>query len=136
VAAYRAALVERTREVVPIDCAYPETGLGAALASLGERVSGLVMRVEAVAALVGALEEQTLERVPLGWASTTGSQGATLRVLAERTGDTAMARRARDQIALAAAALRGGGHAHYAAYSAGQLPAAEALVARLAARGT
>jgi len=42
VAAYRAALQERTRERVPLDWAATQNGLGNALQTLGEREAGTV----------------------------------------------------------------------------------------------
>jgi hypothetical protein len=75
VAAYRAALEERTRERVPLDWAQTQMNLGTTLSSLGERESGtrtsrcrspssrLRMNVEstltviaAAAAVIGSLE--------------------------------------------------------------------------------
>ena len=69
VAAYRAALEERTRERVPLDWATTQNNLGNALTTLGERESGTARLEEAVAAYRAALEELTRERVPLVWAS-------------------------------------------------------------------
>ena len=57
VAAYRAALEERTRERVPLDWAMTQNNLGTALATLGERESGTARLEEAVAAYRAALEE-------------------------------------------------------------------------------
>ena len=57
VAAYRAALEERTRERVPLDWATTQNNLGNALATLGERESGTARLEEAVAAYRAALEE-------------------------------------------------------------------------------
>ncbi len=65
VAAYRAALEERTRERVPLDWATTQNNLGNALSTLGERESGTARLEEAVAAYRAALEERTRERVPL-----------------------------------------------------------------------
>jgi len=56
VAAYRAALEERTRERVPLDWAKTQTNLGNALEALGERESGTARLEQAVAAYNGALE--------------------------------------------------------------------------------
>jgi hypothetical protein len=84
-----------------------------------------------VAAFRAALEELTRERMPLAWAMSTGNQGLALLRLAERTSDTGMARHARDRIADAAAAMREGGHAHYAEFFVRQLVAAEAVLERL-----
>ena len=69
-AAYRAALQERTRERVPLDWAMTQNNLGIALQRLGERESGTARLEEAVAAYRAALEEWTRERVPLEWATT------------------------------------------------------------------
>ena len=57
VAAYRAALEERTRERVPLDWAMTQNNLGNALRTLGERESGTARLEEAVAAYRAALEE-------------------------------------------------------------------------------
>ena len=79
VAAYRAALEERTRERVPLDWATTQNNLGAALPEkLGERESGTAQLEEAVAAYRAALkEERTRERVPLQWATTQKTISAT-----------------------------------------------------------
>ena len=55
VAAYRAALKERTRERVPLDWAQTQNNLGIALSRLGERESGTARLEEAVAAYRQAL---------------------------------------------------------------------------------
>ena len=57
VAAYRAALEERTRERVPLHWAMTQNNLGNALLTLGERESGTARLEEAVAAYRAALEE-------------------------------------------------------------------------------
>ena len=57
VAAYRAALEERTRERVPLDWAVTQNNLGTALTRLGERESGTARLEEAVGAYRAALEE-------------------------------------------------------------------------------
>jgi tetratricopeptide (TPR) repeat protein len=64
IAAYRAALEERTRERVPLDWAMTQNNLGSALRALGERESGTARLEEAVTAYRAALEEWTRERVP------------------------------------------------------------------------
>ncbi len=89
VAAYRAALEERTRERVPLDWAQTQSNLGNALRTLGERESGTARLEEAVAACRAALEERTRERDPLGWAATEDSLGDALRALGERESGTA-----------------------------------------------
>ena len=89
VAAYRAALKERTRERVPLDWATTQNNLGNALRTLGERESGTARLEEAVAAYRAALEERTRERVPLDWAMTQNNLGNALRTLGERESGTA-----------------------------------------------
>jgi tetratricopeptide (TPR) repeat protein len=78
VAAYRAALEERTRERVPLQWAMTQNNLGNALETLGERESGTARLEEAVAAYRAALEERTRERVPLDWAMTQNNLGNAL----------------------------------------------------------
>jgi hypothetical protein len=89
VAAYRAALEERTRARVPLDWAMTQNNLGLALASLGERESGTARLQEAVAAYRAALEERTRARVPLDWAMTQNNLGLALASLGERDGAAA-----------------------------------------------
>ena len=89
VAAYRAALEERTRERVPLDWATTQNNLGNALLTLGERETGTARLEEAVAAYRAALEECTRERVPLDWAMTQNNLGNALRTLGERESGTA-----------------------------------------------
>ena len=88
-AAYRAALLEWTRERVPLDWAMAQNNLGNALRALGERESGTARLDEAVAAYRAALLERTRERVPLYWATTQNNLGNALRVLGERESGTA-----------------------------------------------
>ncbi|MCW2282879.1 tetratricopeptide (TPR) repeat protein [Rhodoblastus acidophilus] len=133
VAAYRAALEERTRERVPLNWAMTRNNLGNALLRLGERESGTARLEEAVAAYRAALEEFPLERVPLNWANTTGNQGYAMLVLAERTSDGALASHAMEQLETAESVLREGGHEAWSITFRNQIPAAKALVERLAA---
>jgi hypothetical protein len=65
VAIYRAGLLERTRERVPLDWAMTQNNLGIALAALGERESGTARLEEAVEAFRAALLEHERDRVPL-----------------------------------------------------------------------
>ena len=81
VAAYRAALEERTRERVPLDWAMTQNNLGNALCDTRERESGTARLEEAVTAYRAALEERTRERVPLDWATTQNNLGNALRML-------------------------------------------------------
>ena len=89
VAAYRAALEERTRERVPLDWAGTQNDLGIAVMRLGERDSGTARLEDAVAAYRAALEEWTRERAPLQWAMTQTGLGIALRVLGGRESGTA-----------------------------------------------
>ena len=84
VAAYKAALEERTRDRVPLDWAATQNNLGAALSNLGKRESGPERLEQAVAAYNAALEEHTRERVPLNWATTQNNLGTVLQALGER----------------------------------------------------
>ena len=89
VAAYRAALMERTRDRVPLDWATTQNNLGNALSTLGERESETARLEEAVQAYRSALEEYTRERVPLDWAATQNNLGIALWTLGERQSGTA-----------------------------------------------
>ena len=89
VVAYRGALMERTRERVPLDWAATQNNLGAALWRLGEREGGTARLEEAVAAYRDALKERTRERVPLDWAMTQNNLGLALWRLGERESGTA-----------------------------------------------
>ena len=89
VAAYRAALEERTRERVPLDWADDPEQPGHRALDAGERESGTARLEEAVAAYRAALEERTRERVPLDWAGTQNNLGNALLTLGERESGTA-----------------------------------------------
>lgn len=102
VAAYRAALEERTRERVPLDWALTQHNLGTALETLGQRESGTRRLEEAVAAYRAALEERTRARVPLDWAATQNNLGTALTNLGERESGT---RRLEEAVAAYRAAL-------------------------------
>jgi tetratricopeptide (TPR) repeat protein len=83
---YRLALLERTRDRVPLEWAMTQNNLGVALATLGERQRNVAPLEEAIAAFQQALLEQ--ERVPLEWAMTQNNLGETLTSLGERQNDT------------------------------------------------
>jgi tetratricopeptide (TPR) repeat protein len=68
ITAYRNALLERTRERVPLQWVMTQNNLGTALLRLGEREAGTAHLEEAVAAYRKALLERTRARVPLQWA--------------------------------------------------------------------
>ena len=84
VEAYRAALLERTRERAPLDWAMTQNNLGNALQTLGERESGTARLEQAVEAYRAALLEYTRERVPLHWATTQNNLGNALWTLGAR----------------------------------------------------
>ena len=86
-AAYRAALQERTRDKVPLNWAATQNNLGTALSTLGARESGTAPLEQAVVAYRAALEEQTRDRVPLVWAMTQNNLGAALALWGERDGN-------------------------------------------------
>jgi tetratricopeptide (TPR) repeat protein len=82
--ACQAALVERTRERVPLDWAATQTNLGNALQTLGARERGTARLEEAVEVYRAALEEYTRERVPLDWALIQNNLGTALQTLGAR----------------------------------------------------
>ena len=85
--AYQQALLEHTRERVPIDWARVQSNLGTALRTLGERESGIRLLEQAVKAYQQALLERTRERVPPYWAQTQNNLGNALSFLGERAAD-------------------------------------------------
>jgi hypothetical protein len=89
VAAYHAALLEMTRERVPLQWATAQNNLGTALWTLGDRESGTARLEQTVTAYRAALLERTRERVPLGWAMTQNNFGTALRALGDRESGTA-----------------------------------------------
>jgi hypothetical protein len=127
VAAYRAALEERTRERVPLGWAMTQNNLGNALSRLGERESGTARLEETVAAYRAALEELTHERVPLQWAASFGGQGVALMLIADRNKDGAVAETAVQQIEAANEVLRSAGQEQWSAYFSEQLAKAKAI---------
>jgi tetratricopeptide (TPR) repeat protein len=88
VAAFRAALDERTRARVPLEWATTQNNLGIALTALGERENGTARLEEAVAAFAAALEEYTPARAPLHWATAQNNLGVALQRLGETESDT------------------------------------------------
>ena len=111
VAAYRAALEERTRERVPLYWAMTQHNLGTALSMLGERESGQENQIrrleEAVAACRAALQEYTQARVPLDWADAQNNLGNALLRLGEReSGQENQIRRLEEAVAAYRATLQ------------------------------
>ncbi|WP_223424419.1 tetratricopeptide repeat protein [Tateyamaria pelophila] len=88
VTAYENALLQWTRDRVPLDWAMTQMNLGTALKTLGERESGTDRLDAAVTAYENALLERTREKVPLDWAMTQNNLGAALRTLGERESGT------------------------------------------------
>jgi len=89
VAAYHAALEERTHARMPLEWAQTQNNLGNALWTLGERENGTARLEAAVTAYRAALEERTRERVPLDWAQTQNNLGTALWTLGTRENGTA-----------------------------------------------
>jgi tetratricopeptide (TPR) repeat protein len=89
VAASQSALLERTRDRVPLNWAGTQNNLGNALRDLGSRAGDTATLQSAVAAFENALLEYTRDRVPLNWAATQNNLGTALRDLGSRAGDTA-----------------------------------------------
>lgn len=88
VTAYRNALVEWTRDRVPLQWAGMQMNLGNVLKTLGERESGTQRLVEAVTAYRAALEEWTRDRAPFDWAGAQMNLGAALQILGARESGT------------------------------------------------
>ena len=131
VAAYRAALEERTRERVPLDWAGRRTISATALSRLGERESGTARLEEAVAAFRAALEERTRERVPLIGRrplAIRGSPDADRRTAPTRP---TIAENALQQIETAYETLRSGGQAPWSAYCESATAQGQAIRDRL-----
>jgi tetratricopeptide (TPR) repeat protein len=90
-----------------------QTNLGLALATLGERESGIKRLEEAVDADRAALQEDTRERVPLQWAMTQTNLGLALTRLGERTHDSGQLEEARKAISAAFDAFMQAGQQQY-----------------------
>lgn len=84
ISAFRAALMERTRDRVPLDWAMSVMNLGNALQALGKRETDSTRLKQAVAAYREALLEMTRERAPLDWARLQMNLGSALATLGER----------------------------------------------------
>jgi tetratricopeptide (TPR) repeat protein len=89
VTAYESALLEWSREVVPLNWAATQNNLGTALHTLGQRESGTARLEAAVTAYENALLEWTREVVPLNWAMTQNNLGTALQTLGQRESGTA-----------------------------------------------
>jgi tetratricopeptide (TPR) repeat protein len=102
VAAYRAALEERTRERAPLDWAMTQNNLGLALSQLGEWENTTEILEEAIATSRAALDESARERVHLQWAKAQNNLGLALLALGNRESGT-------DKLVEAVAAYRAAG---------------------------
>lgn len=89
VATHKAALLERTRDRVPLDWALTQMNLGNALQTLGSRESGTARLGQAVAAYKAALTEIARDQVPLDWAAAQMNMGIALQTLGERENSSA-----------------------------------------------
>ena len=107
------------------------TALGTVLWHMENKKGEAVLLEAAVMAYRAALTEYKQDRVPLDWANTLGNEGVALLTFAGRTDDPARARQALEQVTLAEATMRSGGHIPWAEIFARQIPAARALVDRL-----
>lgn len=133
--AHRLALEEQSG----LNWAMTQNNIGTTLMLRGQGSSGadrIFRLTEAVEAYRLALEIRTKDRVPVDWATTIGNQGATKRLLAETLNDLSMAQEALSQMREAAETFRTHGHIPRAVIFEHQIPAAEALVARLTTRPT
>ncbi len=88
IAAYHAALDDRTQQHAPLKWAMTQLNLGTALARIGERGSGTKRFEEAAASFRAALKEYTQLRAPLEWAKTQNNLGNVLGRLGERESGT------------------------------------------------
>lgn len=88
IAAYRAALKERSGKGVPLDWAKTQNNLGHALKTLGERETGKVGLEAAVMAYHAALEQINRQHTPFEWATVQMNLGNALQTLGQRKSDT------------------------------------------------
>jgi tetratricopeptide (TPR) repeat protein len=89
IAAYRAALEDRSRDCVPLDWAATQYSLGNVLSKLGDWEGGTARLEEAIATYRAALEERRRDRVPLQWAATQNGLGIALSRLGTLDSGTA-----------------------------------------------
>lgn len=87
-AAFRAALLELTREHAPDAWAAAHNNLGTVLASLDNREEATGRLMEAVMAFRAALEQYTREQTPFDWAMTQTNLGNTLVLLDQSDTET------------------------------------------------
>jgi tetratricopeptide (TPR) repeat protein len=129
-AAFRAALLEWTRERVPLQWATTQNNLGNALRTLGERESGTARLEQAVAAFRAALLEWTRERVPLQWATTQNNLGTALAILGDREIGTARLEQAVAAFRAALEVFEAAKASHYIDGTRRNLARAETLLAQ------
>jgi hypothetical protein len=87
VKAFQNALLEHTRDDVPLDWAATQNNLGATLGALGQRETGTETLERAVDAYQNALMVWTRDRVPMDWALTQGNFGIIEIAFFDKTGD-------------------------------------------------
>jgi hypothetical protein len=87
ITAYHDALAEQSRDRAPLDRAFSQTNLGAALVILGQRKKGTVQLDEAVAILHEALTARTREDTPFLWAETQEKLASAHFALFDKSGD-------------------------------------------------
>ena len=131
IAAYRAALEERTQERVPLDWAMTQNNLGNALSDLGRMRGSEALIEEAIAAYRAALEELTQERVPLDWAMTQNNLGAALSDLGLLRGSEALIEEAIGHIEAALSQFRRLGATAYIEFTEKNLAQAKELLAQV-----
>jgi exonuclease VII small subunit len=134
VAAYRAALEERTRERVPLNWATTLNNLGSTLQALGYRESGTAPLEEAVEAYRAALEEHTRERVPLQWAYTQHGLASALAAVAKRQRNAALMEEALTAMRGAVDAYQKAGEGYWLPIAQRRLAEMEAELAEMKAR--
>jgi tetratricopeptide (TPR) repeat protein len=124
IATFQLALLENTRQRVPLEWAGTQLDLGVALVTLGERESGTEHLQQAIDAFNSALLENTPRRVPLDWAVTQGNLAFALEQLGKRTRRTDLLVQALTRMQDAAGVYRTNN-------VTGRLPAADAFIDRL-----
>lgn len=93
IAAFKASLEKRDRELAPLQWSATQNNLGNALGILGHRQNDEDMLVESVLAFERALEERTRDLVPKDRATTLNNLAAVLQTLGQRNKDAKMLKR-------------------------------------------
>jgi tetratricopeptide (TPR) repeat protein len=125
------SLEVRRRDVVPLQWAAVQRRLGMAYFSLGELEVGVLRLEQSRLAFQANLDELSPENARLQRAVTMGLLGQAECKVAERTNDLELATQGLSKIRGAELQLSEGGHFFGAQRVAAEIPAAEAIVARL-----